>query len=128
MKKSNKIVCLFYLESNERCKIVDMHFQRLAPRHVNTRFIKVNAEKVQFLVTRLNIRVIPTIGIVVDQKTVDYIRGFDDLGGIDDFKTETMENRLARSGVIDVEVKRKPEPKTKKIIRGGNEDTNEEDW
>lgn len=64
-KKSDKVVCLFYLPGNFRCKIVDKHFEILARKHVGTRFIHVNAEKVHFLTTRLNIRVIPSIAIVV---------------------------------------------------------------
>ncbi|CAB3402181.1 unnamed protein product [Caenorhabditis bovis] len=127
-KKSNKVVCLFYLPGNFRCKIVDKHFEILARKHVGTRFIHVNAEKVQFLVTRLNIRVIPTIAIVVNQQTIDYIRGFDDLGGKDEFTTEVLENRLARSEVITVEKRVAPQQK-KKIIRSGvDEYDNEEDW
>ncbi|VDO60273.1 unnamed protein product [Heligmosomoides polygyrus] len=116
-KKSKNLVCLFYLDGNMRCKIVDKHFNILAPKHIGARFIHVNAEKVPFLVTRLNIRVIPTIAIVKDQQTVDYIRGFDDLGGIDDFKTEVLESRLARSGVVKVDKIKIEAPKTQKIIR-----------
>lgn len=48
-----------------------------------------------FLATRLKIRVIPTIVVIIDAKTVDYIRGFDDLGGKDEFRTETLEWRLS---------------------------------
>ncbi|VDO38764.1 unnamed protein product [Haemonchus placei] len=127
-KKSKNVVCLFYLDGNMRCKIVDKHLKILAVKHTGTRFIHVNAEKVPFLVTRLNIRVIPTIAIVKDQQTIDYIRGFDDLGGIDDFKTEVLENRIARSGVIKVE-KMKAEPQKIKIIRGAakTKDTGD-DW
>ncbi|CAI5445345.1 unnamed protein product [Caenorhabditis angaria] len=127
-KKSDKVVCLFYLPGNFRCKIVDKHFEILARKYVGTRFIHVNAEKVHFLTTRLNIRVIPTIAIIVKQKTVDYIRGFDELGGKDEFTTETMENRLAKSEVITIE-KRQPVQQKKKIIRCGvDEYDNEEDW
>ncbi|CAO4369039.1 unnamed protein product [Caenorhabditis nigoni] len=127
-KKSDRVVCLFYLPGNFRCKIIDKHFEILARRHVGTRFIHINGEKAQFLSTRLNIRVIPTIAIIVKQNTVDYIRGFDDLGGKDDFTTETLEHRLARSEVITVE-KKHVAPAKKKIIRSGvDEYDNEEDW
>ncbi|MCP9259591.1 Thioredoxin domain-containing protein 9-like protein [Dirofilaria immitis] len=54
-----------------------------------------------FLTTRLKIRVIPTIVIIIDAKTVDYIRGFDDLGGIDEFRTETLEWRLSWTKVLE---------------------------
>ncbi|CAD6190285.1 unnamed protein product [Caenorhabditis auriculariae] len=126
-KKSNKVVCLFYLPSNFRCKIVDKHFEILAKRHIGTRFIKIDAEKAHFLTSRLNIRVIPTIAIVLNQQTVDYIRGFDDLGGKDEFTTEVLESRLAKSEVLTIEKKR-VEPQKKKIIRSGHgEYDNEED-
>ena len=36
-----------------------------------------------------------------DGKTVDYIVGFDDLGGTDEFPTEMMEWRIARADVIN---------------------------
>ena len=64
-KKSDRVVCLFYLPGNFRCKIVDKHFDILARKHVGTRFIHINAEKAHFLTTRLNIRVIPTIAVIV---------------------------------------------------------------
>lgn len=118
-KKSKNVVCLFYLNGNMRCKIVDKHLNVLASKHIGTRFISVNAEKVHFLVNRLNIRVTPTIGIIKDQKIVDYIRGFDDLGGIDDFSIEALENRLALSGVIKVE-KPKVEKQERKVVRCAN--------
>ena len=35
-----------------------------------------------------------------NEKTVDYIVGFDDLGGSDDFSTDVLEGRLAAAGVI----------------------------
>ena len=49
---------------------------------------------------RLRIKVIPTICIAKDGKTTDYIVGFDDLGGKDDFPTEMLEWRLGRADVI----------------------------
>ena len=35
-----------------------------------------------------------------NEKTVDYIVGFDDLGGSDDFTTDVLEGRIAAAGVI----------------------------
>ncbi|KAF8785401.1 thioredoxin domain-containing protein 9-like [Argiope bruennichi] len=134
-KKSNKVVCHFYRSSTMRCAIVDKHLQALAPKHVETRFCKINAESSFFLVQRLNVRVLPTIVLIKDGKTVDYIIGFDDLGGVDDFSTEMMEWRIARAHVINYSgdlsappgKNKKPtnpllryKPKT---IRGGNDDS-----
>lgn len=100
-KQSNKVVCHFYRDSTFRCKIVDKHLALLAPKHIETRFVKLNAEKCPFLTQRLKIRVIPTLCLARDSKTVDFIIGFDDLGGTDEFSTEMLEWRIAQAEVIN---------------------------
>lgn len=100
-KKSNKVVCHFFRESTWRCKIVDKHLNLLAPQHLETRFVKLNVERAPFLCQRLKIQLLPTIGLVVDSKTKEFIRGFDELGGTDEFSTELLEWRLGCGGVIE---------------------------
>lgn len=99
--KSEHVVCHFYKHDTPRCKIVDMHLKLLAKKHVETRFIKLDVERAPFLTGRLKIRVIPTIGLVKDNKTKDFIVGFTDLGNRDDFSTEMLEWRLARSEMVE---------------------------
>lgn len=103
-KKSANIIAHFYRDSTERCKIVDHHLKILAKSHLEAKFCKVNAENSPFLTQRLRIKVIPTIAIIKDSKTKDYIVGFSDLGNRDDFSTEMMEWRIAQSGAIDYNV------------------------
>lgn len=100
-KKSPNIVCHFYRNTAERCRIVDKHLNILANKHIETKFCKVNAEKCPFLAERLRIKVIPTIALVKDRKTKDYIVGFEDLGNRDDFSTDMLEWRIAQSGAIN---------------------------
>ena len=100
-KQSEKVVCHFYRESTWRCKIVDKHLAILAPKHLETKFIKLSVERCPFLCDRLKIRIIPTIALVIDGKTKDYIKGFDELGGHDEFPTEMLEWRLGCAGVIN---------------------------
>lgn len=127
-KKSPNIVCHFYRDSTERCRIADMHLKILAGKHIEAKFCKVNAEKSPFLTQRLRIKVIPTIALVKDSKTKDFIVGFTDLGNCDDFSTEMLEWRIAQSGAIDYkgdlmqppDVKRKPFiSRPQKTIRSG---------
>ncbi|KAJ8706911.1 hypothetical protein PYW07_012989 [Mythimna separata] len=99
--KSDNVVCHFYKSDTPRCKIVDMHLKILAKKHVETRFVKLDVERAPFLTGRLKIRVIPTIGLVKENKTKDFIVGFTDLGNRDDFTTEVLEWRIARSEVIE---------------------------
>ncbi len=139
-KKSKHVVCHFYRDSTFRCKIVDMHLEKLARQHIECRFLKINAEKSQFLTERLKIKTIPTIALIRDSKTIDYIVGFTDLGNTDDFDTEMLEWRIARADVIEYNgdllnppqntVKKHINTKTKPIIRGkqDSDDDDNNDW
>ncbi|XP_038145598.1 thioredoxin domain-containing protein 9 [Cyprinodon tularosa] len=101
VKESKNVVCHFYRNSTFRCKIMDKHLGILAKKHVETKFIKLNAEKAPFLTERLRIKVIPTLALVLDGKTKDYVVGFTDLGNTDEFSTEILEWRLGCAGVIN---------------------------
>ena len=105
------------------------------------KFVKINAERSQFLTDRLKIKVIPTIALIKQSKTVDYIVGFGDLGNTDDFDTEMLEWRIARAAIIEYNGdllnppqnsrKKHINTKPKSIIRGSkNEEDDEEndDW
>ncbi|EGI70149.1 PREDICTED: thioredoxin domain-containing protein 9 [Acromyrmex echinatior] len=136
-KKSENIVCLFYKDDSPRCKIVDHHFKILAKKHIEARFCKLNVERCPFLTERLRIRIIPTIALIVNSKTKDYIVGFTELGNCDNFSTETLQCRLAQSGVINYdddlessETGKKPfifRPSKPKTIKGRNSDDSDDD-
>ncbi len=145
-KKSDNVVCHFYREETFRCRILDKHLALLAPKHVETKFCKINAEKCPFLTQRLRIKVIPTVAVVKDGKTRDYIVGFTDLGNTDEFSTEMLEWRLAQTDVIEYsgDLMTPPDDKSKKkqtttilgkgskpkTIRGkdAEEDSSDDDW
>ncbi|XP_019956305.1 thioredoxin domain-containing protein 9 [Paralichthys olivaceus] len=101
VKDSKNVVCHFYRSSTFRCKIIDKHLAILAKKHVETKFIKLNVEKAPFLTERLRIKVIPTLALLIDGKTKDYVVGFADLGNTDEFSTEMLEWRLGCAGVIN---------------------------
>uniref|UniRef100_A0A8C5LRN2 Thioredoxin domain-containing protein 9 n=1 Tax=Leptobrachium leishanense TaxID=445787 RepID=A0A8C5LRN2_9ANUR len=100
VKESKNVVCHFYRDSSMRCKILDKHLAIIAKKHIETKFLKVNVEKAPFLCERLRIKVIPTLALVKDGKTKDYVVGFTDLGNTDEFTTETLEWRLGCSDII----------------------------
>ncbi|GFP88608.1 thioredoxin domain-containing protein 9 homolog [Phtheirospermum japonicum] len=123
VKASQRVVCHFYRE-NWPCKlwlrsldllrfvsngkaedkqklyVVDKHLAILAKQHIETRFVKINAEKSPYLSEKLRIVVLPTLALVKNAKVEDYVVGFDELGGTDDFSTEELEERLAKAQVI----------------------------
>ncbi|KMZ69026.1 putative Thioredoxin domain-containing protein [Zostera marina] len=99
VKASDRVVCHFYRE-NWPCKVMDKHLDILAKQHMETRFLKIHAEKSPFLTDKLKIIVLPTLALIRNAKVDDYILGFDELGGKDDFSTEELEERLAKSQVL----------------------------
>ncbi|XP_069010246.1 thioredoxin domain-containing protein 9 [Embiotoca jacksoni] len=101
VKESKNVVCHFYRSSTFRCKIHDKHLAILAKKHVETKFIKLNVEKAPFLTEKLRIKVIPTLALLIDGKTKDYVVGFSDLGNTDEFTTEVLEWRLGCAEVIN---------------------------
>lgn len=98
-KKSKTVVCHFYRNSTWRCQIFDKHLTELARMHMETRFVKLNIEKSPYLAEKLRIVMLPTVMLIKDGKTEHSIIGFDELGGLDDFPTEDLEDLLVRWGI-----------------------------
>ena len=102
-KASENVIVHFFRGATMRCKIIDKHLELLAPKHIEARFCRIDAEKSPFLVQRLRVVVLPTVALIKKGKTLDYIVGFDDIGGQDDFPTEVLEWRIACQGIIQVD-------------------------
>ncbi|KAK6922673.1 hypothetical protein RJ641_010977, partial [Dillenia turbinata] len=88
----------------------------LAPRHIDTKFIKLDAENALFSVTKLAIKTLPCVVIFRYRYrprsnycifhisgvgiAMDRIVGFQDVGGKDDFTTKVFESLLIKKGII----------------------------
>ncbi|XP_068643440.1 thioredoxin domain-containing protein PLP3B-like [Aristolochia californica] len=95
-----RVICHFYHKEFYRCKIMDKHLKSLAPRHVETKFIRLDAENAPFIVSKLAIKTLPCVILFRDGIAKDRLVGFQDLGGKDDFTTKTLENLLIKKGII----------------------------
>jgi hypothetical protein len=138
LKTSTRAVVHFYRPSTRRCEIIDKHFYALARKHMETKFVRVNAEKSPFLTERLHVWMLPTIICCVNGRTDHSIvcvlaclsaplsrrgggslthsrphmhplplsftlpqrSGFDEMGGDDNFATETLEAILLKHGCL----------------------------
>lgn len=104
---SMRVICHFYHRDFNRCTIMDHHLQKLAQRHVEAKFIKINAEKTPFFVEKLKIRSMPTVAIFNDGVCVDKIIGFTGLsdqmpeGKEDEWPTIILARLLASKNAID---------------------------
>lgn len=81
-------------------QVLDMHLQKLASKHMETKFARIDAEKSPFLTQRLNIWMLPTLAVVLDEKATDYVVGLDAFGGDLEFSTEALEDRLLASQAL----------------------------
>jgi hypothetical protein len=119
-KKSKWMVVHFYRSVTVRCQIVDAHLEKLCQEHLETRFIKIDAEKSPFLVEKLGIILMPTIVLIKDGKTEHSIHGFDEFGGTDDFTTADMAYVLASRGVLNYDNDRSEEIRNRSTKAGLN--------
>ncbi|KAG8474600.1 hypothetical protein CXB51_031237 [Gossypium anomalum] len=97
---SEKVICHFYHKEFYRCKIMDKHLKALAPKHMDTKFIKLDAENAPFFVTKLAVKTLPCVIIFRKGVAVDRLVGFQDLGAKDDFAMRTLEVVLIKKGII----------------------------
>ncbi|XP_021273969.1 thioredoxin domain-containing protein PLP3A-like [Herrania umbratica] len=97
---TEKVICHFYHKEFYRCKIMDKHLKALAPKHLDTKFVKLDAENAPFFVTKLAVQTLPCVIIFRKGIAVDRLVGFQDLGGKDDFTTRTLEVVLIKKGII----------------------------
>lgn len=91
----------FFKPDFHRCSVMDGHLEKLAERHFDTRFLKMNVDNAPFLVTKLKVQVLPCVIAFVDGVGVDRIIGFEGLSARpDSFTTKELEARLLRCGVL----------------------------
>jgi hypothetical protein len=101
VKGSERVVAHFGRSTTARCEIVDGHLTKLARRHLETKFIRVEAERTPYLADKLKVHVLPSIVLIKNNKTEHTLVGFEELGGDDDFATGMLEKVLHQYGVVN---------------------------
>ena len=94
------VVVHFYHKDFERCKIFDMHLKNISMKHLEAKFVSINAEKCPFFIAKLQIQVLPTIICFMDGVAADRIVGFEELGGKDEFPELVLTRRLINTGCL----------------------------
>ena len=126
--KSAFVICHFYHKDFERCKIIDMHLSAICRTHTEAKFVKIDAEKCPFFVSKLQVQCLPTIVLFIDGIAVDRIVGFEELGGKDEFPELLLTRRLISGGVLmSLNKKEKGEIKIRKDGKGRKDDDSESD-
>mmetsp|Transcript_25004 Transcript_25004/g.37054 ORF Transcript_25004/g.37054 Transcript_25004/m.37054 type:complete len:292 (-) Transcript_25004:90-965(-) len=105
---SEYVAVHFFHNEFERCKIMDHHLKIIAPRHTTCKFVRIDAEKSPFFVSKLCIKTLPSLLVFRDGKTVDRLTGFEGLvidpKDPDKWHTGRLQQWLAKTGAIDYKV------------------------
>ena len=88
------MVVHFYKKEFNRCFIVNKHLEKLAEKHYNIKFVKIDVTECNFLTTKLKIKVLPCVVLFENGISIDWIIGFDDFNKKDDFSLQDFEKRL----------------------------------
>lgn len=103
--QSDFVAVHFFHNDYERCKIMDHHLQQVAPKHTSCKFLRIDAAKAPFFVTKLQVRTLPTLIIFHKGKAVARLVGFDGLISSstkdpDAWETSSLQRWLATTGAI----------------------------
>ena len=96
-------LCVVHFSKSDfhRCGIMNRHLEQLAPLHFETRFLRINVDNAPFLVTKMNVKVLPCVIAFKKGVSVDRVIGFEGLGYSEDtFSTKDLERRLLQSGSL----------------------------
>jgi hypothetical protein len=127
-KESERVVVHFYRPSTHLCDVFHKHMEKLAVNHMETRFVKLNVEDcdtesgkgASFLVEKLGVVIMPTLVLIHKRKAVHHVRGFDELGGTEDFSTPALARLLVSHNVL--------RPRNDDEEDNGGEDEAQESW
>jgi len=106
--KSEYVAVHFFHKEFERCKIMDHHLQIVAPLHTTCKFLRMDAEKCPFFVSKLKIQTLPTLIVFQEGKIVDQLTGFEglaiDKAEPDKWHTGRLRQWIASTGAIQYRV------------------------
>ena len=58
---SMSVICHFFHRDFQKCEIMNLHLSKLAQRHIESKFVRINAEKTPFFVEKVRILINPHI-------------------------------------------------------------------
>ena len=100
-KKSDRMIAIFTRNSNKYGKVMLEHAELLAQKHLEAKFIWVDAENAPFLTDRLNIFMLPTIVCIKDNKVHKQHNGLNEIDGSGKYTSGTLEYLLHIDEMLD---------------------------
>ncbi|KAL3815350.1 hypothetical protein ACHAXA_002134 [Cyclostephanos tholiformis] len=124
---SRFVVVHYYHDDFERCKIMDYHLKLIAEEHVEAKFLRIDASKSPFFVSRLKIQTLPSLFVFDQGREIGRLTGFEGLAlnskKPDEWHTGRLQEWISSTGAIRYErPSREVEEERKRlgiVVRGG---------
>ena len=100
-KRSDRLIAIFTRNSNKYGKAMLEHCELLAGKHLEARFIWVDAENAPFLTERLNIFMLPTIVCIKENKVAAQHNGLNEIDGSGKYSSGMLEYLLHADVMLD---------------------------
>ncbi|EDO05617.1 Thioredoxin family protein [Babesia bovis T2Bo] len=97
-----RVICHFYNDEFTRCKILHRHLSDLAAKHLEVKFIMIEASKSPFFTQKLQMQVLPTMISVIDGNISHVFIGFEEFKG-DMITLDSLRAGLLKRGAITTE-------------------------
>lgn len=99
--ETKKIIIHFQLENFQKCKTMNEKLWEVSREYLDVKFVKINVDKCPFLVSKLNIKVLPfVIGYINGVEKLRLV-GFSRLGNVaNDFELDALKVQLEDTGFI----------------------------
>jgi hypothetical protein len=98
----------FFHKEFQRCTIMDHHLAIIASLYTTCKFLRIDAEKAPFFVSKLQIKTLPTLLVFQNGKAIERLTGFDGLAKDpkkpDEWHTGKLQEWLSQTGAIDYTV------------------------
>ena len=98
----------FFHKEFERCKVMDYHLEIVATQHISCKFLRIDAEKAPFFVSKLQVKTLPSLFIFQEGKVLDKLTGFSGLAldqtEPDKWHTGRLQQWIANTGAIKYKV------------------------
>jgi len=100
-KNSERVVVLFYREGSKWCDIITSILVKIAYKHYETRFLKMNAERAAIIVSQLDIRMMPTMILCKNKKVDRKLQGLDAFSSDGNLNVVNVERVLHDMGFLE---------------------------
>ena len=98
---SEWVVVHFFHDEFIKCKVMDHHLKIVAAKHLECKFLRIEAQKAPFFCSKLKVMTLPTVLVLRKGNVVDRLVGFEGIAEDNEWPTRLLQKWLSKSGAIE---------------------------